>query len=145
MIKMFRFKAITKQYSTENPEKIAVALRTILSGEVQEEKIGDDTYLFIESDQPRSLDQLFELIRQQRILDVARKTLRNNIIGNSTFFYLNKQVAFVGKLNFCDEEGESPLGPIRVEIEYDNIDQLVDWLTPYTKKGAEIRLVKNFP
>ena len=142
---MFRIKVITKQYSTEDPEKIAVALNTILSGEIQKERIGNETYLFIESDQPRSLDQLFDLIRQYRILDVARKILRNSIIGNSTFFYLNKQVAFVGKLNFCYEEGESPLGPIRVEIEYDNIDQLIDWLTPYTKNGAEVKLVKNFP
>lgn len=142
---MFRFKVITKQYPTEDPEKIAVALNTIISGEIQKEEIGSDIYLFIESNQPKSLDLLFDLIRQHRILDVARKTLRNNTIENSTFFYLNKQVAYVGKLNFCDEEGESPLGPIRVEIEYDNIDLLVDWLTPYTKNGAEVILVRNFP
>ena len=142
---MFRFKVITKQHSTEDPEKIAISLNTILSGEIQKEEIGKEIYLYIESDQPRSLDLLFDLLRQQRILDVARKTLRNNTIGNSTFFYLNKQVAFVGKLNFCDEEGESPLGPIRVEIEYDNIDHLIDWLTPYTKNGMEVKLVKNFP
>jgi predicted RNA binding protein with dsRBD fold (UPF0201 family) len=142
---MFRLKAIAKQHPTEDPAKITKALQTILTGDVQKEIIGSDTYLFIESSNPRSLDQLYELLRKQRILDVARKTLRNAIVEKATYFYLNKQAAFVGKINFCEEEGESPLGPIRVEIEYDNIDFLIDWLTPYTKNGAEVELAKNFP
>jgi predicted RNA binding protein with dsRBD fold (UPF0201 family) len=142
---MFRIKVITKQHPTEDPKKISTALKNIIQSDVKIENIGDDIYLYIESTEPRDLDHLYELLRQQRILDVARKTLRNGIAGNSTYFYVNKQVAFIGKINFCDEEGESPLGPIRVEIEYNNIDHLIDWLTPFTKNGSEVTLVKNFP
>ncbi|NHJ49398.1 MAG: hypothetical protein FK733_16530 [Asgard group archaeon] len=145
MMIMFRIKVMTKQHPTEDPKKIGTALKNIIQGAVQKETIGNDIYLFIESKEPRVLDQLFELLRQQRILDVARKTLRNGIVENSTYFYINKQVAFIGKINFCDEEGESPLGPIRIEIEYKNIDQLIDWLTPFTKNGSEVTLVTKFP
>ncbi|MHA1213380.1 MAG: RNA-binding domain-containing protein [Candidatus Heimdallarchaeota archaeon] len=142
---MFKAKVITKQFPTENPKKVAVALKTIISGEVQTHTIGSETYLYIESSDYKSLQVYYDLIRKQKILDIARKTLRNNIVGNASMFFVNKQVAYVGKINFCAEEGESPLGPIRVEIEYDNIDHLIDWLTPYTKNGVEVKLVTKFP
>ncbi len=142
---MFRFKVITKKYPTESFRKIATALNAIVEGEVLEEKVGEETYLYIEKKSYSSLEKLYELLRKQRILDVARKTLRNGIVEQTTIFYVNKQVAFVGKINFCDEIGESPLGPIRVELEHKNIDQLIDWLTPFTKRGVEVTLVKKFP
>ncbi|MBK5112990.1 MAG: hypothetical protein KGD59_08210 [Candidatus Heimdallarchaeota archaeon] len=142
---MFRFKVITKKHPTESFRKIATALNAIVEGEVLEEKVGEETYLYIEKNNYSALEKLYELVRKQRILDVSRKTLRNNIVGQSTIFYVNKQVAFIGKINFCDEIGESPLGPIRVELEHEKIEQLVDWLTPYTKNGVEVTLVKKFP
>lgn len=142
---VFRFKVITKKHPTESFRKIATALNAIVEGEVLEEKVGEETYLYIEKNNYSALEKLYELVRKQRILDVSRKTLRNNIVGQSTIFYVNKQVAFIGKINFCDEIGESPLGPIRVELEHEKIEQLVDWLTPYTKNGVEVTLVKKFP
>ncbi|MHA1126298.1 MAG: RNA-binding domain-containing protein [Candidatus Heimdallarchaeota archaeon] len=142
---MFKITVMTKQNPTEDPEKIKQALSAILPGEVKSKKFGNEVYLYKESKKYRDLDIFYDLVRHQRILDVARKTLRNNTVGNSTRFFINKQVAFVGKINFCDEEGESPLGPIRIEIEYKNIERLIDWLTPYTKNGAEVKLVKSFP
>ena len=142
---MVKISVMTKQNPTEDANKIQQALDTILPGEMKSKKFGKEIYLLKESKKHQDLDLLYELFRQQRILDVARKTLRNGIVGKSTIFFVNKQVAFAGKINFCDEEGESPLGPIRIEIEYKNIDHLIDWLTPYTKNGAEVKLVKSFP
>ena len=142
---MFKITVMTKQYPTEKQEKIIQALGTILAGEVKTKNYGKEIYLYKESKKHKDLERFYELVRQQRILDVARKTLRKSIVGNSTIFFINKQVAFVGKINFCDEEGESPLGPIRIEIEYKDIELLIDWLTPYTKNGAEVKLVKSFP
>lgn len=142
---MFKITAETKQHLTEDPKKIAIALHNIFPEEIKEKKLGDVIYLSIESQKTSSLENLYELFRHQRILDVARKTLRNNVIDNTTHFYINKQVAFVNKINFCEEEGESPLGPIRITIEYDDIERLIDWLTPFTKNGAEVTLVRKFP
>ncbi|MHA1188344.1 MAG: RNA-binding domain-containing protein [Candidatus Heimdallarchaeota archaeon] len=142
---MFKITVMTKQYPTEDQKKIRQALGTVLAGEINTKNYGKEVYLYKESKKHKDLERFYELVRQQRILDVARKTLRKGIVGNSTIFFINKQVAFVGKVNFCDEEGESPLGPIRIEIEYKDIEQLIDWLTPYTKNGAEVKLVKSFP
>jgi len=136
---------MTKQYPTEDQKKIRQALDTVLAGEINTKNYGKEVYLYKESKKHKDLERFYDLVRQQRILDVARKTLRKGIVGNSTIFFINKQVATVGKVNFCDEEGESPLGPIRIEIEYKDIEQLIDWLTPYTKNGAEVKLVKSFP
>jgi len=142
---MFKITVMTKQNPTEDPKKIQQALSTVLRGEMKSKKYGNEIYFYKESKKHRDLDRFYDLVRQQRILDVARKTLRKGIVGNSTIFFVNKQVSYVGKLNFCDEEGESPLGPIRIEIEYQDIEHLIDWLTPFTKKGAEVKLVKSFP
>ncbi len=142
---MFKITVMTKQYPTEKQATIIPALGTVLAGEIKTKNYGNEVYLYKESKKYKDLERFYELVRHQRILDVARKTLRKNIVGNSTIFFINKQVAFVGKINFCDEEGESPLGPIRIEIEYKDIEHLIDWLTPYTKNGAEVKLVKSFP
>jgi predicted RNA binding protein with dsRBD fold (UPF0201 family) len=47
-------------------------------------------------------------------------------------FCLNKQVAYSGHVSFSEETAESPLGPIRFNIESDNTEQLIDWLAEKT-------------
>ena len=49
-------------------------------------------------------------------------------------FWLNKQVAFAGHISFCEETAESPLGPLKVTIETDNPQQLIEWLAEKTEK-----------
>jgi predicted RNA binding protein with dsRBD fold (UPF0201 family) len=39
-------------------------------------------------------------------------------------------VAFAGHVSFCEETGESPLGPLKVAIECSDPQQLIDWLAP---------------
>jgi len=63
------------------------------------------------------------------IRDAVRSYLKARIQGNSIRFYLNKQVAYAGHISLCEPEGESPLGPIEVEIECLNPKEVVDWLT----------------
>ena len=47
---------------------------------------------------------------------------------DSTWFYLNKQAAFVEKIAICEEAEESPLGPIKVVMTSSNIDGIIDWI-----------------
>jgi predicted RNA binding protein with dsRBD fold (UPF0201 family) len=47
-------------------------------------------------------------------------------------FCLNKQVAFAGHVSFSEETAESPLGPIKINIEAESPQQLVDWLAEKT-------------
>ncbi len=46
----------------------------------------------------------------------------------TTWFYLNKQAAFVEKIAICEKSDESPLGPIKVIITSPNIDGIIDWI-----------------
>jgi len=79
-----------------------------------------------------SLFKLRNLLHNDRIRDASRRLLFKSIRGNMISFYLNKQVAFVGHISFSEESAESPLGPIRVNIETDNPEQLIDWLAEKT-------------
>jgi hypothetical protein len=142
---MFHIRVETKLHPTESFEKVALALQTVVPGEVSKRSLGEQVYLYITSDDYTALENLHTLIRQQRILDVARNELKRGVVDHSTIFFLNKQVAFVNKLNFCEPDGESPLGPLRVEINYEPINVLIDWLAPYTKDGKEVVLVSTLP
>lgn len=72
-----------------------------------------------------SLQRLQELIRKQKIRDTARMELFKKRTRNGIGFVLNKQVAYIGKLNF----GEDSLGGIHVSIETKDVEKLIDWLT----------------
>jgi predicted RNA binding protein with dsRBD fold (UPF0201 family) len=48
----------------------------------------------------------------------------------STWFYLNKQVATKGIMVLVEDESESPLGPIRVDLKSNNIERVIEWLCP---------------
>lgn len=86
-----------------------------------------------------SLRTLHLRLREERILDTARKIFLNGINGDTTRFILNKQVACIGKLNF--PPGEESLGSIHVEISAQNMGDLlnvIDWLAPETIDGKPV-------
>ncbi|MFZ3385454.1 MAG: RNA-binding domain-containing protein [Candidatus Methanoperedens sp.] len=86
-----------------------------------------------------SLRTLHLRLREERILDTARKILLNGIKDDTTRFRLNKQVASIGKLNF--PVGEESLGSIHVEISAQNLSELflvIDWLAPETIDGKPV-------
>ncbi len=80
------------------------------------------------------------LLREFRILDTARHILLDGIEGNTTQFCLNKQVAFMGKVNF--PAGDEALGSLYVEISAQGAGDLmtiIDWLAPETVDGKPVR------
>jgi predicted RNA binding protein with dsRBD fold (UPF0201 family) len=78
------------------------------------------------------LTKLYNLLRRDRIRDATRSVLYKGISGRSIIFYLNKQVAYAGHVSFSQPSGESPLGPIRVEIRCEDPRKIIDWLAPRT-------------
>ena len=79
-----------------------------------------------------SLSRIFEIIHNRRITNVYRRTLNQNLSENSTWFYLNRQAAYVDVIALCNEEDESPLGPIKIILDSQQIEHVIDWLTSYT-------------
>lgn len=77
-----------------------------------------------------SLRTIYEQIRSRSAMGVLRRILLNNRVADSTYFLLNKQAAATGIVVVIDDERESPLGPIRVTLDCEELDVLIDWLVP---------------
>jgi predicted RNA binding protein with dsRBD fold (UPF0201 family) len=122
---------------TEVQEKVETAILNFFPVSL-ELQIGVIPMLYGEGDL-ENLRRLHLRLREERILDTARRLFLNGIRGDVTRFRLNKQVAFTGKLNF--PAGKESLGSIDVEISADNQDDLltiIDWLAPQTVDGEPV-------
>jgi len=118
---------------TEDPGKVQAAVEKMF-GEITLRivKEKEKSRFAGESEGRKALIRFHDLLRREQILDAARGVLLKGIQDNTIRFYLNKQVAYVGHISFSQSIGESPLGPIRVEIESDDPKAVIDWLTPKT-------------
>jgi len=69
------------------------------------------------------VEHLRDLLRTQRIRDTARDVLIRGRREGVVRFSLNKQAAYVGRVNFGSG---GPLGDLRVTIEAEDTDALID-------------------
>ena len=115
---------------TEDPKKVEKAIRNFFTyTSLENVPRHGEGFLIARIEGKWGLLKFYERLRQERILNAARKALIRGLKGNSITFCLNKQVAYVNHISFCEPVAESPLGPIRVEIRCDNPRELIDWLT----------------
>lgn len=123
----------TEIYPTESEDNVKAAVNNVLSNTAITIKpsIKGSTLTALAKGQD-SLIKLRNLLSNDRIRDASRKLFFKSIRGNMISFCLNKQVAFAGHVSFSEETAESPLGPIRVSIETDNPQQLIEWLAEKT-------------
>jgi len=121
---------------TEDIEKVRSAVENVFGDiefEVKPQKRG--SVLVGRTKGLDGLTKLQNLLRRERIRDAARGALFEGLNGKLIIFYLNKQVAYVSHVSFSKPEAESPLGPIKVQIQCDNPRELIDWLAPRTVKS----------
>jgi uncharacterized protein len=122
-------------YPTESEEKVKAALNNILGNvSMRIKQDGRENVLIAEAEGQESLVKFRNILRSDRVRDASRKALFRSTRGSTIRFCLNKQVAFAGHISFCEETAESPLGPIKVTIETDNPQQLIEWLAEKTEK-----------
>ena len=114
---------------TESREKVATALSNLF-GKSGELRLEDDRVVFLSSERA-SLQLLKDQFRDRRVRAAARRLLLSTVEdqGIQAVLLLNKQAATVGIAALCDDPRESPLGPIVLRIRYQNILELIDWLT----------------
>ena len=111
---------------SEDPEKVKSAINNIfpeIELEISETDISGKTNNF------SALSQISKSIHEKNIKNTYQRILKNNNDGDSTWFYLNKQAAFVNTVALCSDANESSLGPIKVILRSNNIEQVIDSIT----------------
>ncbi len=119
-------------FPSEDPEKVRTAILKVFPD--AELETGEDEI----KGRTDNLDRFSKQIRKQKILDTTRSVMVHGKRGDRTRFFLNKQVAFVGKVSFCEER--TILGTIKVVVTDEDIDGLIDRVAPITVDGEEVIL-----
>ena len=111
---------------SEDPSKVKTAVLNIFP----DLKISiSDELLIGKSNDIGTLSNISESIHTKNTKNTYQRILKKNSNENSTWFYLNKQAAFVSMVALCNESDESPLGPIKVVLEANDIEKLIQSLT----------------
>ncbi len=74
------------------------------------------------------MEKIYKTVHTKQSQKIYRRNLEKNLENDTTWFYLNKQAAFVEKIAICEEANESPLGPIKVILTSSYIDEIIDWI-----------------
>ncbi|GAF83110.1 unnamed protein product [marine sediment metagenome] len=133
----------TEYNSTEDPKKLKTVLTnfsSIIEDKIELIETDSSRFFTAEASGIEILKNFFEGIRKQQIVQSARKILNIERDSEGVSFMLNKQALFVGKFHFSETPDESPMGPVHVRIESDNIDSLIEYLVPETRKGIPIEV-----
>ena len=110
---------------SEDPKKIKKAISNIFTNST----IKTETFsISAQSKDLKSLEIIYEAIHTKQSQKIYRRKLEKNLENDTTWFYLNKQAAFVEKIAICEKADESPLGPIKVILTSSYIDRIIDWI-----------------
>ena len=110
---------------SEDPKKVKQAVTNILFD--VDVKINNGT-LNATSTNLESLEKIYEAIHSHHSKNAYRHQLNQNLRDDSSWFYLNKQAAFVNTIALCSESDDSPLGPIKIVLSSKDIDTIIEWL-----------------
>ena len=112
---------------SEDPEKVRLAVsHVILDASYKYE----DGSIKATSKDLQSLAKIYDTIRSRRVIRAYRRQMRFHTHDTTTWFYLNKQAAFVDVIAICEEAEESPMGPIKIIMHSEEIQKVIDWLVP---------------
>ncbi len=112
---------------SEDPDKVRHAVSNVVLNADYQYKDGS---MKATSRDLHSLSKIQETVRSRHANKVYRRQMRYNTKEDTTWFYLNKQAAYVDVVAICDDAEESPMGPIKVILHSKNLDKIVDWLAP---------------
>ena len=116
--------------TSEDVNKIQTAISNVLID--MDGRVSGNSFI-ANSNNYESLTKIYDTIRGKNSQNTYRRNLRSNIDKNSTWFYLNKQAAFVDVIAICNEADESPLGPIKIVLHSENIEDVIEWLVSDTE------------
>ena len=111
---------------SEDPEKVKLAVNNVFPDMELETS---DTQITGKTNNFSVLSSISKSIHEKNIKNTYQRILKNNNDGESTWFYLNKQAAFVDTVALCSEANESSLGPIKVILRSNDIEQVIESIT----------------
>ena len=111
---------------SEDPSKVETAILNIFP---DLEISISDKLLIGKSNGMNTLSNISESIHTKNTRNTYQRILKKNRNENSTWFFLNKQAALVNTVSLCNESNESPLGPIKVVLEGNDIENIIQSLT----------------
>ena len=125
--------SITIQVFCEiNPSEDIEKIKTVIFNLFPELKIKiEGNTISGNSNDLELLSKVLASIQNRKIKNVFLRILNSNIIDNSTWFYLNKQAAFVNVVALCNEADESALGPVKVVLESNDIEETIETIISY--------------
>jgi len=125
--------------ATEDERKLLELINTIVDSDriYVEEEAGEKRLVAL-ARCISSLSRLRQMLRRERILDAARKRLLSKAMENRLVILIHKQALASKRLSLVDDERESPLGPVIVEILHDRPRDIIDWLAPPTWQGRPL-------
>ena len=85
-----------------------------------------ENQLFGSSNDIKLLSKVVKSIKNRKTINVLSRIMRSNMTDDSTWFYLNKQAAFVDVVALCNEADESALGPIKIVLNSNNIEEIIE-------------------
>ena len=123
---------------TEDEKKVERALLKLFpSGRAERKTEQESTVgLVVRGSGLEFLSSLRNLIRQERIRNTARAIFLRNANDRVLRMYLNKQAAFMGRVSFCAPFGESPHGPISIEVESEDMQSVIDYIAAIPKEAS---------
>ena len=110
---------------SESIEKIEKAISNIFPYSIIN---NNNLSINAQSKELRSFEKIYQFIHNNKLQKNYLRLLEDHLQDDTTWFYLNKQAAFVEQIAICEESDESPLGPIKVSITSSNIDAIIDWI-----------------
>jgi predicted RNA binding protein with dsRBD fold (UPF0201 family) len=84
---------------------------------------------------PESVAAFAKKFREQRILEAVRQRFLKSLQNNTLVFWMQRQAAFMNRFHLSEENDISGMGPIRVEIQAKNMQDVIDHIAPPTVKG----------
>jgi predicted RNA binding protein with dsRBD fold (UPF0201 family) len=124
-------------HPTENQKKMQQAFENLCPPIVSEFKEDSEfgVVLIGTATGPESVTTFAKKFRDQRILEAVRQRLLKSLQNGSVVFGMQRQAAYMNRFHLSDLDDYSAMGPIRVEIHADNIQDVIDYISPPTVKG----------
>ena len=118
-----------EMFCTVNPSESIEKIEKVISNIFPYSIINNNNLsINAQSKELRSFEKIYQFIHNNKLQKNYLRSLEDHLQDDTTWFYLNKQAAFVEQIAICEESDESPLGPIKVTLTSSNIDAIIDWL-----------------